>query len=143
MDAAKRTCTLPATVFGGESIPLASLLSLAAIARHTRTRTRVNDYRVLSYAISHAGFYACELFQAYGLHSDGAMNEVYATLRAMVRAGWLHSRGERIGCIYYCTKSGREQAANMGDELVAQMQAVLQAMRLDRYCKHSTLRGGA
>ncbi len=135
METSARTCTDSATPFQGESLPLATLLSLAATVRHTRARTSVNEYRVLSFALTHAGFYAQDLFDAYKLRSAGAINEVYSTLGEMSRTGLLCCQAKGNRNIYYCTNQGRKEAAKQGAALVAQANQVLQSMKLNRYCK--------
>ncbi len=118
MNAATRSDMDPATAFRGDSLPLVPLLALAATIKQPRGRTRVNEFRVLLFAVTHAGFYPKEVSRALDLQTDGAMNEIYRTLKQMELIGLLKSQRRGNGRIYYCTRQGRREAATLGATLI-------------------------
>jgi len=116
---------------------LVYLLALAAIIKQTHGRARVNEFRVLLFAVNHAGFYPKEVFRAFDLQTDGSMNEIYRTLKQMELTGLLNSQRRGNGRIYYCSRQGRREAATLGATLIAEANELLEGMKQDRHCRQT------
>jgi hypothetical protein len=135
-----RTSTHSATPFEGESLALIPLLAVVTTALHSRARARLSEYRVLLFALGHAGFYPRELYDTYNLPEGGARSEIRRTLKEFVRLGLLHSLPRQHNArTYHITSQGRKEAAKLGADLISQANEALESMKQDAWPRLDSL----